>query len=186
MEPITRRLTYANAMATIAVFGVLAGGGAYAASKIGAGDIAKNAVRSKHIKKNAVKTPKIKNGAVTEAKLAEEFESVAAYAQIEGGGSVEDDLSFNIDDDDVTSPSTGVYCIGGLPFEPKNAVATPEATSAVDSQDVTISVLLSGPGSIPFGCATGDRIRVQVIDHGLLGASAAGFTDNYVFIWVED
>jgi hypothetical protein len=45
MKPITRRLTYANAMATIAVFGVLAGGGAYAASKIGAGDIAKNAVR---------------------------------------------------------------------------------------------------------------------------------------------
>ena len=46
-------------MATIAVFGVLAGGGAYAASKIGSGDIANNAVRSKHIKNNAVKAPKI-------------------------------------------------------------------------------------------------------------------------------
>jgi hypothetical protein len=85
------RLSYANVMATIAVFGVLGGGGAYAASKIGAGDIARNAVRSKHIKKNAVrskhvkknavrprhikttavKTRKIANGAVTEAKLAD-------------------------------------------------------------------------------------------------------------------
>ena len=46
---IAARVTYANVMATIAVFGVLAGGGAYAASKIGAGDIAKNAIRPKHL-----------------------------------------------------------------------------------------------------------------------------------------
>jgi hypothetical protein len=41
-------------MSTIAAFGVLAGGGAYAASKIGAEDIAKNAVRGKHVQANAV------------------------------------------------------------------------------------------------------------------------------------
>jgi hypothetical protein len=52
---VRSRLTYANVMSTIAVFGVLAGGGAYAASKIGADDIAKNAVRSKHIKQRQVK-----------------------------------------------------------------------------------------------------------------------------------
>jgi hypothetical protein len=68
---IKPRLTYANAMSTIAVFGVLAGGGAYAASKIGPNDIKPNAVRSKHIKKKAVKTPKIANRAVTAAKLAD-------------------------------------------------------------------------------------------------------------------
>ena len=47
------------------------GGGAYAASQIGAGDIKKNAVRAKHIKKsqvkhlaaNSVKTPKLADGA---------------------------------------------------------------------------------------------------------------------------
>jgi hypothetical protein len=70
-------------MATIAVFGVLAGGGAYAASQITAKDIAKNAVRSKHIKKNAVKTPKIKDGAITEAKLGEEVKGARAYAVID-------------------------------------------------------------------------------------------------------
>ena len=62
------KLSYANVMATLAMFAVR-GGGAYAAATIGAGDIKKNAVRSKHIKKNAVKTPKIKNGAVTANKL---------------------------------------------------------------------------------------------------------------------
>ena len=71
---IGERLTYANVMATIAVFGVLAGGGAYAASKIGPKDLAKNAVRSKHIKKNAIKTPKIADRAVTKGKLGEDIE----------------------------------------------------------------------------------------------------------------
>jgi hypothetical protein len=56
-------LTYANVMATLAMFAVL-GGGAYAAKKIGSSDIKKNAGRSKHIKKNQVKSSDIKNGQV--------------------------------------------------------------------------------------------------------------------------
>jgi len=60
LNQLRRRLSYANVMATIAVFGVLAGGGAYAAQKIGPKDIAKNAVRSKHIKKNQVKGKDVK------------------------------------------------------------------------------------------------------------------------------
>ena len=56
MKRIREHLTYGNVMATIAVFGVVAGGGAYAASKIGPRDIAQNAVRSKHIKNGQVRT----------------------------------------------------------------------------------------------------------------------------------
>jgi hypothetical protein len=85
LDWLRRRLTYGNVMATIAVFGVLAGGGAYAASKIGAGDIAKNAVRSKHIKKNAVKTPKIANGAVTAPKLADGLQGQGHYTSKRAG-----------------------------------------------------------------------------------------------------
>lgn len=74
------RLTYANVMATAAMFAVLAGGGAYAATKIGAGEIARNAVRGKHIKplqikqrhlaRKAVKTRHVEDGAITPRKLA--------------------------------------------------------------------------------------------------------------------
>jgi hypothetical protein len=52
---VRRRLSYANVMSTIAVFGVVAGGGAYAASKVGPRDIQRNAVTGKHIKKGAVR-----------------------------------------------------------------------------------------------------------------------------------
>lgn len=57
------RLTYANVMATVAVFLAL-GGGALAASNLG-----KNTVGAKQLKKNAVTTAKIKNTAVTGAKI---------------------------------------------------------------------------------------------------------------------
>jgi hypothetical protein len=58
LDKLGLRLSYANVMATLAMFAIL-GGGAYAAATIGADDIKKNAVRSKHIKKKAVTAPKL-------------------------------------------------------------------------------------------------------------------------------
>ncbi len=57
------RLSYANVMSTIAVFGVLAGGTAFAATA------AKNSVGSAQLKKNAVKTADVANNAITSAKV---------------------------------------------------------------------------------------------------------------------
>jgi hypothetical protein len=64
MNPIRRRLTYANVMSSIAIFLVLGGATAFAASQLG-----KNSVGSKQIKKNAVTAAKIKKNAVTAAKI---------------------------------------------------------------------------------------------------------------------
>ena len=64
MGSVRRRVTYANVMSSIAVFLVLGGATAFAASQLG-----KNSVGSKQLKKNAVTAAKIKNGAVTTAKL---------------------------------------------------------------------------------------------------------------------
>lgn len=63
MKQISKRLTYANVMSSIAVFLVL-GGAAFAAAKL-----PKNSVGTKQLKKNSVTTQKIKNGAVTGAKV---------------------------------------------------------------------------------------------------------------------
>jgi hypothetical protein len=62
MRTMREHLSYANIMATVAVFLAL-GGSAYAVS------LGKNAVRSKNIAKGAVKTSDIAKGAVTAAKL---------------------------------------------------------------------------------------------------------------------
>lgn len=64
MQQIRGRLTYANVMSSIAVFLVLGGATAFAASQLG-----KNSVGSKQLKKNSVTAAKIKNNAVTTAKV---------------------------------------------------------------------------------------------------------------------
>jgi hypothetical protein len=64
MNRLRSKLTYANVVATVALFLVIAGGSAFAASNVG-----KNSVGAKQIKNNAITAAKIKNGAVTEAKI---------------------------------------------------------------------------------------------------------------------
>jgi hypothetical protein len=63
MEAIRRKLNYANAMATLALFVALAGS-AYAAVQL-----PKNSVGAKQLKKGAVTTVKVKDGAITGQKI---------------------------------------------------------------------------------------------------------------------
>jgi hypothetical protein len=65
MKPLRRRLTYANVMSSIAVFLVVAGGTAFAASQLG-----KESVGTKQLKKEAVSLAKIKAGAKSSLKGA--------------------------------------------------------------------------------------------------------------------
>ncbi|HWO84617.1 MAG TPA: hypothetical protein VNM38_12630 [Solirubrobacterales bacterium] len=58
MKQITKRLTYANVMSSIAVFLVLGGATALAAG------LGKNSVGTKQLKKNAVTGAKVKNGSL--------------------------------------------------------------------------------------------------------------------------
>lgn len=74
MKQIRKRLTYANVMSTIAVFLILGGATALAATKLGKNSVGtkqikNNAVTSAKIKKNAITTKQIKNGSVTGAKV---------------------------------------------------------------------------------------------------------------------
>lgn len=65
MKRIRGKLTYANVVATIALFLALSGASALAASQL-----AKNSVGAKQLKSNAVTAAKIKTGAVTSPKVA--------------------------------------------------------------------------------------------------------------------
>ncbi|MGN6558574.1 MAG: hypothetical protein ACTHLH_11280 [Solirubrobacterales bacterium] len=64
MKKIRKRLTYANVMSSIAVFLVIGGASAFAASHL-----AKNSVGTKQLKNGAVTTGKLKKNAVTTAKI---------------------------------------------------------------------------------------------------------------------
>jgi hypothetical protein len=64
MKRIGESLTYANVVATLALFLALTGAAAFAATQL-----AKNSVGPKQLRKNAVTKVKIKKGAVTPAKI---------------------------------------------------------------------------------------------------------------------
>jgi hypothetical protein len=68
LSRLRARLTYANVMATLAVF-IALGGSSYAALKlpensVGSKQIKRNAITSKHIKRNAVTSAKVKRGSL--------------------------------------------------------------------------------------------------------------------------
>ncbi len=69
MNRIRKRLTYANVMSSLAVFLVLGGATAFAATKIGSNEIKANAIITGKIKKEAVTEGKIKAGAVGNSRL---------------------------------------------------------------------------------------------------------------------
>jgi hypothetical protein len=75
LKQIRKRLTYANVMSTIAVFLMLGGASALAASQlgkktVGAKQLKSNAVTTAKIKKDAVTAKKIKKGSITSEKIA--------------------------------------------------------------------------------------------------------------------
>lgn len=59
MQKLRNRLTYANVMSTMALFLVVAGGTAFAATQL-----PKNSVGSKQLKKNSVNSAKVRNGSL--------------------------------------------------------------------------------------------------------------------------
>lgn len=69
MKHVRKRLTYANVMSSLAVFLVLGGATAFAATKIGANEIKANSIKTGKIVKEAVTAGKIKNSAVNSAKI---------------------------------------------------------------------------------------------------------------------
>ena len=81
---IRTHLTYANVVATLALFLAAGGGAAFAAAKIGAGDIAPGAVRTAALHKRAVTSGKLAIGAVRSNQIAN---GAVSSAQI-GAGAV--------------------------------------------------------------------------------------------------
>jgi hypothetical protein len=80
MSAFRRRLTYANVMSTIAVFGVL-GGGAYAAGQIGSRDIQNNSIHSRDVKNQDLKGADIAPDSVSGDDIDESTLNVARTVQ---------------------------------------------------------------------------------------------------------
>ncbi len=117
---IRKRLSYANVASTIALFAVVAGGGAYAASQIETSDIKNKAITTKKLARGAVSGAKLADGAVSTSKLASSADGVAMGAAIINfDGSVRS-WNSRFGPPSVNSPLVGEYEItwpAGPPLE---------------------------------------------------------------------
>jgi len=162
VRQIHKRLTYANVMSSIAVFLVLGGGAAFAATQlpknsVGTPQLKKNAVATGKIKAQAVATGKIKNQAVSAAKLADGAVITAKLAD----GSV---ITGKLADASITTPKIADNAVSTTKIA-DNAVSTtkiaPEAvtTGKIANEAVTTPKLANeavkaaklGPANFTLG-----------------------------------
>ena len=120
------RAEHGTVVAYLALFAALATGGAYAADKIGSGDIKPNAVKSRHVANGQVKPADLSERAAFRAVAEIERGSTPGFAT----GTVAE-RGF----DSVVYDQTGVYCITPSPssgLDPSNdpPIVTFEYTSS--------------------------------------------------------
>lgn len=164
MQGVRKHLTYANVMATLAMFAVL-GGGAYAAKKIGSSDIKKNAVRSKHIKKNQVKSSDIKNSQVKSSDIKD---SQVKSADIADGGIAGIDIANN--------------ALGGTQINENSLGKVPSATDADDAAEVT------GTKVFAFDYSTGSPGQETTLvnqDSFVVKADCPSGASTTINVWIE-
>ena len=161
MSKLRSRLTFANVMATIAVF-IALGGVATAAFKL-----PKKSVGTKQLKAKAVTEPKIGDKAVTEGKLgdgsvtAAKLASGAAYKNVVYREIVHGNTSNSFSDD--IQCGAGEQAVGG------GALVTAVGTRSTPANDVDVDILADGPidaggdAVASGGIATGWHVSADVI-----------------------
>lgn len=144
MQFLRRRLTYANLMSSIAVFLVVAGGSALAATQL-----AKNSVGTKQLKNNAVTTAKIKSSAVTGGKIA----NGAVTSSKLGGGAVG---ASNLAADSVTGAAIADNAVSGAKIANGAVSGTKIANGAVSGEKIGAGAV--GTGNLANGAVTREKL----------------------------
>lgn len=148
MKQIRKRLTYANVVSSIALFLVLGGATAFAATKIGANEIKANAITTGKIKKEAVAAGKIKTGAVTTDKLAS---SAVTSDKIADNAVTTNKIANNA----VTTAKIADNAVTGVKIA--NGSISASKLGPITVQTETASVANNADGSANVDCPAGQR-----------------------------
>lgn len=201
MKKIRNRLTYANVMSSLAVFLVLGGATAFAATKIGSNEIKANAILTGKIKKEAVTTSKIKNNAINTSKIANDAvtgdkvnesslgqvpsaasagiaNAPTAWAHVNSTGNI---LASSGIGGATTTVSGDYTCFGGLPFTPLGGSVTTDYWNGTQTFATINQFGLASSGGLGgTGCPAGTQAFV-------FGRNANGSTETnlafYIAFW---
>jgi hypothetical protein len=170
MKKLAAGLTYANVMATVAVFLAL-GGGAYAALKL-----PKNSVGATQIKSGSVNASKLAPGSVTLSKLA--ADSVGSLNLLDGSVSFGKLAPNSVDGTKVVDNSLGGADVNEATLGPVPSAGTADALSRVDYE--------SASGPVPAASASTTVTAVCPVGFVAVGGGGkvsdptkAGLDDSY-------
>ena len=198
---IGRRLTYANVIATVALFLAL-NVGAYAAFKLPPNSVGPAQLRNKAVTPKKVSPAAIKlfkgtkgekgaqgaKGLPGAAGARGPAGTAVAFAAVTGAGTTIPSQSKSVADANIKHPASGVYCFA-LPFTPTNAVVN--GSNLGGANDTLPSVYVRRPGDPPPDDCTGDdNVRVRTLDlDGNPSTVSAMYSpalrDHDFFIWFE-
>lgn len=139
MKTIRSRLTYANVMSTIAVFLIIGGATAFAATHLG-----KNSVGTKQLKKNAVTGAKVKDGSLTGADVAAGSLATANFAD----GSIN---SAKVLDNSLTGKDVADNSLTGKDVEDKSLTGNDVEDDSLTGADIQESTLGQVPDAAKLG-----------------------------------
>lgn len=157
MKQIRQRLTYANVMSSIAVFFVLGGATAFAATKIGANELKANSVLTGKIVKEAVTAGKIKNSAVTTGKLA----NAAVTSDKLADNAV---TTTKIADKAVTGAKINVTTLGPVPNAANAEKLGGQLPSAFVPKNDLLWAIVNENGALIAGSGVTSAVRLGVGD----------------------
>ena len=196
-----RRLTYANVIATLALFLAL-NVGAYAAFKlppnsVGSAQLKNKAVTPKKVSPAALKLfrgkkgekgPQGAKGLPGPAGAQGPGGTAVAFAAVTGAGTTVAAQTKSVADANITHRASGVYCFA-LPFTPKNAVVNGSNLGGANDTLPTVYVRRAGDPP-PDDCTGNDNVRVRTLDlDGNPSTVSAMYSpalrDHDFFIWFE-
>jgi hypothetical protein len=198
-------LSYANVMASIAVFAALGG------TSVAAVSLKKNSVGSTQIQNSSLTGTDVKNSSLTtsdvknKSLLAKDFKAgqlptgargltgaqgakgdtgapgeAVAYATVDDTGALVSARSKNVTQANIdTDTVTGTVCFTGLPFTPQSAMTSNQPVFGGGEQDVIVGAYVA-TGDVSQGDCLG-QILVRTFDISSNSLQNRAFT-----IWLED
>ena len=91
--------------------------------------------------------------------------SAAAYALVNGDGSVNGTQAKNIAAANVTRGAAGTYCFSGLAFGPTNVIATISGLTGGGAGDAQASVFAAGDSRPSAGCPANAQAVVYTVNN---------------------
>jgi hypothetical protein len=167
------RLTYANVVATLALFAAL-GGSAYAVATIGSADVKNRSLRGKDLRPNTVKGKQVREASLRRVPRAKAA-LTAANAQLSQN-------AVNAENAQLANRSTDSDAVGGLGVAALEKSSRTQFARATGGPTNAEPVLLEWPAigiriSAPLQTGCGDEVRLRIDNTRTGGADLLVFRD---------